>query len=197
MIIDIPKQALVNRIIPKDRFNFQDATKIDRIRWLGKLAPTTINLSAKKVPEIQIFSVEMPDFDQNVIVRILDKVPQVILFIINDEWAAMDYDNQLVIKKINNKLDIRWITLDDVRDNFVRQLLDLPDSSQPLAQQVAQVREIEKVQLEIDKLNQQIKRSVQVNKKQILARKRYELEQLIDHLTYSRTNIKPYGETND
>ena len=53
MILEIPKQAVVNRIIPKDRFNFDDATKIGRIRWLGKLGPTTINLPAKKIQEIE------------------------------------------------------------------------------------------------------------------------------------------------
>ena len=63
MILEIPKQAVVNRIIPKDRFNFDDATKIGRIRWLGKLGPTTINLPAKKIQEIEIFSIEMFDFD--------------------------------------------------------------------------------------------------------------------------------------
>lgn len=183
MIIDIPKQALVNRIIPKDRFNFQDATKINRIRWLGKLAPTTINLPAKTIPEIQIFSVEMPEFDEKVIVRILDKVPQVILFIVNDELAAMRYDNQVIIKKMAGSLEIRGITLDDVRDNFVRQLLDLSNSSQTLAQQITQVREVQRLQSEINKLNQQITRTVQTNKRQALARKRYEFEQELRRLT--------------
>lgn len=183
MIIDIPKQALVNRIIPKDRFNFPDATKINRIRWLGKLAPTTVNLPAKKIPEIQIFSVEMPEFDEKVIARILDKVPQVILFIINDELAAMSYDNQVIMKKMADSLEIRGITLDDVRDNFVRQLLNLSDSSQPLSQQMTQVREIQRLQSEINKLNQQITHTLQTNKKQALARKRYEFEQELRRLT--------------
>ena len=57
MIIEIPKQAVVNRIVPKDRFNFDDATKIERIRWLGKLGSTTLNLPAKKVQEIELFRV--------------------------------------------------------------------------------------------------------------------------------------------
>lgn len=182
MIIDIPKQALVNRIIPKDRFNFQDATKINRIRWLGKLAPTTINLPAKKIPEIQIFSVEMPKFDEKVIVRILDKVPQVILFIVNDELAAMRYDNQVIMKKMAASLEIRGITLDDVRDNFVRQLLSFTDLSQPLAQQITQVREVQRLQSEINKLNQQITRTVQLNKRQEMARKRCLLEQMLQQM---------------
>lgn len=71
MIVDIPKQAVVNRIIPKDRFNFEDAKKIERIRWVGKLSPNTINLPANKIQEIEIFSVDMIDFDLNVIKEIV------------------------------------------------------------------------------------------------------------------------------
>ena len=91
MILEIPKQAVVNRIIPKDRFNFDDATKIERIRWVGKLAPNTINLPAKKIQEIEVFSVDMPEFDLNVIKEIVTKIPQEILFIVNDELAIMYY----------------------------------------------------------------------------------------------------------
>lgn len=99
MIIEIPKQAVVNRIIPKDRFNFDDATKIERIRWLGKLGPTTINLPAKKIQEIEIISIEMMDFDSSGVNEIVSKIPQEILFIINDELAIMYYQGQCLSKK--------------------------------------------------------------------------------------------------
>ncbi|GFH40045.1 DUF4391 domain-containing protein [Lactococcus insecticola] len=176
MLIELPKQALVNRIIPKDRFNFNDPTQIERIRWVGKLAPTTINLPAKKVPEIEIFSIDIPDFKADVVQRILDKIPQEILFLVNDDLAVMRYDGQLFTKKITVALEIRGLNLDEVRDNFIRQLLAISDIKQPLAQQVQRVRDRQDLQLEIDKLNQQITRAVQTNKKQQLARERYELE---------------------
>ncbi|EOZ3951130.1 hypothetical protein ACQLO3_003400 [Listeria monocytogenes] len=102
MIIEIPKQAVVNRIVPKDRFNFDDATKIERIRWLGKLGPTTINLPAKKIQEIEIFSVDMIDFDLSVIKEIVSKIPQEILFIINDEILIMYYQGYCISKRVEN-----------------------------------------------------------------------------------------------
>lgn len=132
MIIEIPKQAVVNRIVPKDRFNFDDATKIERIRWLGKLGPTTINLPAKKIQEIEIFSVDMIDFDLSVIKEIVSKIPQEILFIINDEILIMYYQGYCISKRVENHLQIKGLSIDEVRDNFIRQLLDLKDISKPL-----------------------------------------------------------------
>ena len=106
MILEIPKQAVVNRIIPKDRFNFDDATKIGRIRWLGKLGPTTINLPAKKIQEIEIFSIEMFEFDVRVIKEIISKIPQEILFIINDELVIMYYQGQCISRQVQKHLQI-------------------------------------------------------------------------------------------
>lgn len=177
MIIEIPKQAVVNRIIPKDRFNFDDATKIERIRWLGKLGPTTINLPAKKIQEIEIISIEMMDFDSSVVNEIVSKIPQEILFIINDELAIMYYQEQCLSKKIENHLQIKGLSIDDVRDNFIRQLLDITDISKPLKQQVEKIQLMHELELEIERINTQIKKSIQTNKKQSLARERYIVEQ--------------------
>ncbi|EMF0177571.1 DUF4391 domain-containing protein [Enterococcus hirae] len=182
MIIDIPKQAVVNRIIPKNRFNFDDATKIERIRWLGKLGPTTINLPAKKIQEIEIFSIEMFDFDVRVIKEIVSKIPQEILFIISDELVIMYYQGQCISKKVENHLQIKGLSIDEVRDNFIRQLLDIKDISQPLKQQVDAIQIINELESEIDRINTQIKRTVQTNKKQELARKRFTVAQKLAKL---------------
>lgn len=182
MILEIPKQAVVNRIIPKDRFNFYDATKIERIRWVGKLAPNTINLPAKKIQEIEVFSVDMPEFDLNVIKEIVTKIPQEILFIVNGELGIMYYLDQFISKKVENHLQIKGLSIDEVRDNFIRQLLDIGDISKPLKKQVDEIQIINGLELEIDRINTQIKRSIQTNKKQALARERYTIEQKLAKL---------------
>lgn len=41
MIIALPPTTLVNRIVPKDRFKFTDATKINRIRCGWQNLPPT------------------------------------------------------------------------------------------------------------------------------------------------------------
>lgn len=182
MIIKIPPQAIVNRIIPKDRFRFKDATKIERIRWLGKLSPNTIHLSTKKIAEIEIISIDMPEFEQGIVKEIANKIPQEILFIINDDRALMQYNNRLFSKKVNNNLQISGLSIDDVRDNFIRQLLDITDISKPLKQQVEIISEIQSLEIEINHINKQIKQTLQINKKQLMARKRFELEQQLAKL---------------
>lgn len=182
MIIKIPPQAKVNRIIPKDRFSFKDARKIERIRWMGKLSPNTINLPAKKIVEIEIISVDMPDFEQAIVNEIANKIPQEILFIVNDDIAAMQYHNRIFSKKVNNIIQISGLSIDDVRDNFIRQLLNITDVSKPLNQQVEIINEIKALEREIDRINKQIKQALQINKKQLMARKRFALEQKIAKL---------------
>lgn len=153
MMIDIPEQAIVNRIIPKDRFNFKNATQIERIRWVGKLAQATINLKAQEI-----------------------------LFIVNDNIAIMRYGKQLITKVIKVPLRINGLTIDAVRDNFIRQLLGIEDTSQPLIEQVSIINQMKSLELSIESINQKIKHTTQVNKKQILARKRYDLEQQVKRL---------------
>ena len=177
MIIEIPKQAVVNRIVPKDRFNFDDATKLERIRWLEKKKNNKINLPAKKIQEIEIFSIEMFEFDVRVIKEIISTIPQEILFIINDEFAIMYYQGKCISKKVKNHLQIKGLSIDEVRDNFIRQLLHIEDIFTPLKQQMDEIQIINELEFEIDRINTQIKRSIQTNKKQALARERYTLEQ--------------------
>lgn len=182
MIIKIPPQAKVNRIIPKDRFSFKDARKIERIRWIGKLSPNTINLPAKKIVEIEIISVDMPEFEQAIVKEIANKIPQEILFIINDNRAVMLYNNQIFSKKVNNIIKISGLSIDDVRDNFIRQLLNITGISKPLNEQVEIINQIETIEIEINRINKQIKQTLQINKKQSMARKRFELEQQLAKL---------------
>ena len=49
--------------------------------------------------------------------------------------------------------------------------------SKPLKQQIDKIQIIAALELKIDRINTQIKRSIQTNKKQALARERYTLEQ--------------------
>lgn len=51
------------------------------------------------------------------------------------------------------------------------------DISEPLKQQVDKIQLLHELESEIDRINNQIKRTVQINKKQLLARERYALEQ--------------------
>lgn len=177
MILDIPREAIINRIIPKDRFKFKDSTIIDRIRWVAKLSGNTINVLSKKVNEIEVISVDLPDFDISVIKDINDKIPQEILFIVNKDIAVIEYNKQFFSKKIDSKIYMIGISTDNIRDNFVRQILCINDLSVPLNNQIKKYNELKMLEKEIFDINNKIKKSSQLNKKQELARKRYILEQ--------------------
>ena len=94
----------------------------------------------------------------------------------------MYYQGQCLSKKIKNHLQIKGLSIDEVRDNFIRQLLAIKDISKPLKKQVDEIQIINGLELEIDRINTQIKRSIQTNKKQELARERYTIEQKLAKL---------------
>ncbi|MDR3241992.1 MAG: DUF4391 domain-containing protein [Lactobacillaceae bacterium] len=183
MLIDLPKTTIIDRIIPKDRFNFSDATKINRIRWAGKLATNTINLPSKNELEVEIFSVEIDEFDADVLLKIKAAIPHEILYIVNETKAAVIVNDVLYERTFTEKIQIVGLTIEEVRDNFIRQILEITDTSKPIKQQVAQLEAIRELQKQIDKLNQKIGREVQVNRKQRLARERYNLEQQLKQLS--------------
>lgn len=56
-------------------------------------------------------------------------------------------------------------------------MLDIKNISKPLKQQVEKIQLMHELETEIDRINNQIIRTVQINKKQLLARERYVLEQ--------------------
>ena len=149
MILDIPREAIINRIIPKNRFNFTNPTAIERIRWIAKLSKVTINVLSNNVSEVEVISVDIPDFDINVIKEIKDKIPQEILFIVNGDIAVMEYNKQFFCKKIGSKLYMTGISTDDIRDNFVRQILGIGDTSIPLTDQINKYNKYNKIKIKI------------------------------------------------
>lgn len=182
MIIELPPTTLVNRIVPKDRFKFTDATKINRIRWVAKLAANTLNISTPHLLELEIFAVDMPEFDQTVLIQIQEKIPHCILFIVNDDWIGMLYQNKLYGRVFQEQLTIQGLDLDAVREHFIRQILNLPVSTHTLTEQINQYEQAQLLRAQIHSLNNSIKREKQLNKKQALARQRYTLEQQLSEL---------------
>lgn len=76
-IFNLPPQTVVNRVIPKNRFDRyatpsqrrQFSEKIVRIKWSNKLATLTTNLPSYSIDEIQVFHIEL---------KIQDKIPQIL-----------------------------------------------------------------------------------------------------------------------
>lgn len=109
-LANFPEFARVNRVIPKEKFYDQIdyATKmlfqheIARITWQYKLAPGTVNLSAKTRPELEVIQIELKNHEIPMkILKVIDSaIPYPILFIVTKglaEKAIIGY------KELNRK----------------------------------------------------------------------------------------------
>ncbi len=216
-MVSFPEYTKVGRIIAKENFygNIDTATKnlfqseIARITWEYKLAPNTINLPAKKWPEIEVFRIALKNGEapEKVLKAIDSAIPYPILFLIEKgsiEKAAICYKEQSQkdenISKIDTYFYTEWndeklqnikidgLNIDTVFSNFVRQIAgDKLASTQKTAEgapksikdDVEALKKREKILKQIAALDRKIKAEPSLGKKQELAEERYRLKQLL------------------
>lgn len=150
-MITFPAYARVGRVVAKEKFydKVDYATKmlfqneIAKIIWEYKLSPDTINIAAKKWPEIEVFRIELKDFklSQKALKTIDSSIPYPILFIVTKnglEKATISYkeqsQNNARIAKVDTYFETEWndpvldnikidgLDVDAVFYNFVRQV---------------------------------------------------------------------------
>lgn len=93
-MIKFPKSTEVNKFIPKNRFydgvRITPAIKnafisdVERVTWVSKLSPDTLNISKKNWPEIEVIKVELKNTNYNpgILQAIDTAIPYPILFIL-------------------------------------------------------------------------------------------------------------------
>lgn len=216
-MIKFPEYAKVGRIVAKEKFysGIDTTTKslfqseILRITWEHKLAPNTINLPAKKWPEIEVFRITLKNSEvpEKVLKAIDSAIPYPILFLIEKgtvEKAVISYKEQSQkdenFAKVDtyfstgwndpklNEIKIDGLDIDAVFSNFVRQIagdkltsLKKTDEEAPksIKDDVEALKEREKIQKQINALTRKINVEPSLGKKQELAEERYELKQLL------------------
>ena len=214
-MVTFPEYAKVGRIIAKENFysNIDTATKnlfqseIARITWEYKLAPNTINLPAKKWPEIEVFRVTLKngEIPEKVLKTIDSAIPYPILFLIEKgsiEKAAICYKEQSQKDENTAKVDTYFYTewndeklqnikidglnIDTVFSNFVRQIAGdklasakktNEEAPKSIKEDVEALKEREKIMKQIAALDRKIKAEPSLGKKQELAEERYRLKQ--------------------
>lgn len=210
-----PEHARVGRIVAKENFygNIDSATRnlfqeeIARIIWEYKLAPETINLPAKKWPEMEVFRIVLKNesISEKVLKTIDSMIPYPVLFIIEKDMlkkAAICYKEQGQknenIAKVDTYFYTDWndeqfqnlkidgIDIDAVFGNFVRQIAGdklrfakSADAPNTIKEDVETLKEREKIQKQIDVLTRKINAEPSLGKKQELAEERYKLKQLL------------------
>ena len=210
-----PEYARVGRIVAKENFygNIDSATRnlfqeeITRIVWEYKLAPETINLPAKKWPEMEVFRIVLKNesISEKVLKTIDSMIPYPILFIIEKDVikkAAICYKEQGQknenVAKVDTYFYTEWnderfqnlkidgLDIDAVFGNFVRQIAGdklifakSADVPKTIKEDVEALKEREKIQKQISTLDRKIKTEPSLGKKQELAEERYKLKQLL------------------
>lgn len=215
-MITFPEYTKVNRIIAKENFygGIDTAAKnlfqgeIARITWAYKLAPSTINLPAKKWPEIEVFRITLKngEIPEKVLKTIDSAIPYPILFLIEKgsiEKAAICYKEQNYKDENSAKVDTYFYTewndeklqnikidglnIDTVFSNFVRQIAGdkltsakkSDEALKSIKEDVEALKEREKILKQIASLDRKIKAEPSIGKKQELAEERYKLKQLL------------------
>lgn len=214
-MIKFPEYAKVSRIVAKENFyNGIDTTtkslfqgEISRITWEYKLAPNTINLPAKKWPEIEVFRITLKNSEvsEKVLKAIDSAIPYPILFLIENgtvEKAVISYKEQSQkdenFAKVDTYFSTGWndpkldnikidgLDIDAVFSNFVRQIAgdkltfaESIDTPKTVKEDIEKLKEREKIQKQIDILTRKINAEPSLGKKQELAEERYKLKQLL------------------
>lgn len=216
--MNFPEHARVGRIVAKENFygNIDSATRnlfqeeITRIIWEYKLAPESINLPAKKWPEMEVFRIVLKNesISEKVLKTIDSMVQYPILFIIEKDKlkkAAICYKEQGQknenVAKVDTYFYTEWnderlqdlkidgLDIDAVFGNFVRQIAGeklrfakSADAPKTIKEDVEALKEREKIQKQIDALTRKINAEPSLGKKQELAEERYRLKSLLTHI---------------
>ncbi len=216
-MVTFPEYAKVGRIIAKENFygNTDTATKnlsqseVARITWEYKLAPNTINLPAKKWPEIEVFRITLKngEISEKVLKTIDSVIPYPILFLLEKgsitkavicykEQSQKDEDTAKVDTYLYtewndprlNDIKIDGLDIDTVFGNFVRQIAGekfasakktSEEAPKSIKEDVEALKEREKILKQIATLDRRIKTEPSLGKKQELAEERYRLKQLL------------------
>lgn len=185
----IPKNKFYNKIYVNSKLESKFIKEVDSIIWKHKLSEKTTNIeSTTEVEEIQIFEISLKtqELSKEVLENIDRVIPYPILFILRYEDKAklsIGYkernktdENRMVIhsyyesnwlKEDEIKIDILLgLTLKDVYDNIIRQLMPIESSMDEKIEDVIGLNEnIEKLKKEIDRLEKKRNSEKQFNKK--------------------------------
>ena len=181
-----PKRTEVNKIMPKEAFykklTFSNEVKssfvsdIKKIVWTNKFSKDTLNIEVgKDVAEILVLEIEVKkqDINYKILEAIAKQNSHKILFILKYEDLV-----QVVVfyKKIyrtswdicdNIRLEVTGLSLDEVWDNFVEQIVfgEVTDKSISTEEKIIRYEEQSRIHKEIEKLEKEAWKEKQPKRK--------------------------------
>ena len=177
-MLDFPAKTLFGKAIPKAKFYEKLAVssvvkrafvnEIAQIVWRNKLSPETLNVQpGSRVKELEVIEVELKGEALNeAVLKAIDRgIPYQLLFLLKrgDEyqaWMGYKESESSAVKEYYRTewlaldelpLQISGLTLDEVCDNFIRQIHGelQPTETGDLKTELADAREREKLQKKI------------------------------------------------
>ena len=189
-MLNLPKSTEFNKRIPKQKFyehaQIKSSTKkffMEQVRiiyWRNKIATTSTNLTiGKNVTEIEVFEMQLysKNLDESILKVIDNAIPYHIIFILryeNLQQAWIAYKEGDKIKGYYHtewledlSLTLQGLTLDEVYENFLRQIagesLQAGQNAKPLKDIIEYNEKIQQLQKQIEKLEKKVKTEKQFN----------------------------------
>lgn len=181
MMINLPKECIVDKFIPKktfyERVNISNSIKqefidkLEKIIWKYKLCEENINISkTDKVEEIEIFEIILKEkYNCNNIIKVITKnIPYPILFKIlyNSEFKyAIKYNDEIYMSEWNENIDFNFngINLYIIYKNIVKSISNVSQDTSNIDFELEKKKQIEILKQEILKLENKVKNEKQFN----------------------------------
>ena len=178
---------------------------IEKITWANKLAPSTMNISGSdNIKELEVFHIKLKtnSFNEKILEAIDKAIPYYILFVLeyNNKFQLWLGYKEKTTNSANKANIIRYyhsdwakepnITLqgnklDSIYENFLSQLSDgLIDTSseEDLKTKVNQTVEIQKLEIQIEKLTKKMTNEKQFNRQVAIRAEIKDLQKQLDTL---------------
>jgi hypothetical protein len=207
-MIDLPASTRVGRVVAKEKFYTKTnintrlrqmfTDEVDKIIWANKIAPDTLNITAKDYAELQVFEIALKGSDLGVaVLKHIDTfIPYPILFILkqpNTSKAVISFKESSSKSKDQMKVDsyyeTRWQpelnlelkgrSVDEIYKHFLYQIApELRQAKRANTKEaIATTKEMKAIQNQIDAINRRIANEPSIARRQELARERHALEQ--------------------
>lgn len=205
--MNLPTSTVVNRFVPKEKFYTKTVVsnklrelfteEVEKIVWVHKISPATLNITAGEYEELQIFEIALKkdELSLQILKHIDTFIPYPILFVLKKAGLfkiVISYKEPVSAKSSLMKiatyfgtvwqnesdLQLKGRSVDEIYKNYLRQIapqLDItskPDVKTAIEDNQAR----EKIIKQIDALNRTILHEPSIAKQQELARQRYSLE---------------------
>lgn len=206
-MIDPPTSTKVGRVVPKEKFYSKTSInaklrqlftdEIDKIIWAYKIAPHTLNITAKDYEELQVFEITLKksELSMTILKHIDTFIPYPILFVLKRpgaEKVIMSFKEPTAKSAHHMKVDsyfetswqqsvgieLKGRSVDEIYKNFLYQIdPKLREAAKTDAKSAVEYsKEREKIQKQVDALNRRIASETSTAKRQEMARERHAIE---------------------